>query len=296
VRLVLHYQTPGSLEAYYQEAGRAGRDGNPAQCVLFFGAADLLTQERLSGSDSGGEAALRSMEDYAHSEQCRQQAIALHFGIESNQEPCGVCDVCTHSVAEALVPASHKLPTATLTESELATLVAAVSELTSPAGKTGIARALRGSRAKALNKCGLLKISQHGALSEREERDIVAAIEQCLESGQLVRKGNRYPTVWLPNKPVRAPREASETNAGTKPRSNARAYTPMRGAFERFRKQKAKELKWKLFMVLQKRTILALDAKRPRTLKELEAIPGLGRAKIDRFGSELLRILREHGG
>jgi ATP-dependent DNA helicase RecQ len=295
VRLVVHYQTPGSLEAYYQEAGRAGRDAEPAQCVMFFGAADLLTQQRLTSGDSqSSDEALRAIEAYAYAEQCRVQVICEHFGVDSGNEPCGRCDVCSGSVAEALVPAARTTPITQLTEVEIATIVEAVGELSSPAGKTGIARALRGSRAKALNKCGLLKISQHGALSEREERDIVAAIEACLESGQLVRKGDRYPTVWLPNKPVRpAQRPVVAGGEVAKPKRTARAYTPLRAALERFRKQKARELKWKLFMVLQKRTIVALDTKRPQTLKALEAIPGLGRAKIDRFGSDLLRLVRE---
>lgn len=294
VRVVAHYGAPGSLEAYYQEAGRAGRDGDAAKCVMFFGASDLATHSLLASSKSAHEA-LAGIEHYANSDACREQQICAHFGIEESPE-CGRCDVCTGTVIHSDAP--PPAPFDALDEAQVAIVVAAVGELSKPAGKTGIARALRGSRAKTINKCGLLKISQHGKLRGVDERAIIAAIDQCLEEGTLVPKGSKYPTVWLPGKPVRS--TSSEKNASpyAKPRStkkrSSNRYSMLQGALERFRKQKARELKWKPYMVFQKRTIVALDDERPRTLAALRSIPGLGHAKVERFGSEILRLVREN--
>ncbi len=297
VRIVAHYQTPSSVESYYQEAGRAGRDGDDAKCVMFFGAADLVTQRRIVSGKGAGEALL-AIESYAKSETCREQVICAHFGLDGTAI-CTRCDVCTGTVTGADDEAREETVTP-LTPEQVAVIIAAVGELSKPAGKTGIARALRGSRAKGLNKCGLLKMSQHGALRGVEERGIVRAIEACLESGELVRKGNRYPTVWPPGKAVRAsPSKPGEP--APRPRKSAKRtqgsrnhYSPLQGALERFRKSKARELKWKPYMVFQKRTMVALDSERPSTLVELESIPGLGRVKVERFGDEILRLVREN--
>ena len=106
VRLLVHFQLPGTLEAYYQEAGRAGRDGGPARCMLFHGAADVMTQRRLMGDAPAGRAgrehhehreqALQLLVDYAHGHQCRQQVLCAHFaGSHEGIGACGRCDVCT---------------------------------------------------------------------------------------------------------------------------------------------------------------------------------------------------------
>ncbi len=309
IRLVVHYQTPGSLEAYYQEAGRAGRDKEPAACVMFFAPRDIATQRRIaSGKSRGIGEALRAIEAYAETDECREQQICVHFGVEDSP-PCGRCNNCRGEHFEDEASAARREEVALLDDAGRALLLAAVDELSKPAGKTNIARALRGSRAKALNKCGLLKISQHGTLRDVEERVIVRTIEDCLSTGELVHKGNKYPTVWLPGKPVRqsnrdtasAESEAKQhtfkrrsfpkKKSATKSRA---AYSLLQGALERFRKTKARQLKWKPYMVFQKRTLVALDEMRPTSLEELEAVPGLGRAKIDRFGEELLQLVREH--
>ncbi|MFT5355288.1 MAG: ATP-dependent DNA helicase RecQ, partial [Polyangiales bacterium] len=230
--------------------------------------------------------------------ECREQSICEHFGM-TESPACGRCDVCTDSVVVTPELEARQEAFEALSAGERATVIAAVGELSKPAGKTGIARALRGSRAKSLNKCGLLKISQHGALRGVDERAIVRCIEDCLDNGELVRKGNKYPTIWLPGKPVRA---SAPTPAPTKRapkrglgRAAPRAhYTPLQGALERFRQQKARELKWKPYMVFQKKTIVAIDERRPGSLEELERIPGLGNIKIERFGEDLLRLVEEN--
>jgi len=237
--------------------------------------------------------ALRAIESYAETRECREQVICAHFGVDE-APACGRCDVCTGSVRAEPEPERSE-PVASLTEAQIAVVIAAVGELTKPAGKTAIARALRGSRAKNVNKCGLLKISQHGALRGVEERAIVRAIEGCLESGELVRKGNKYPTVWPPGKPVRVPKAKEDSVPKRAARRRTRnRYSPLQGALERFRRDKARELKWKPYMVFQKRTMVALDDRRPGTLRELEAIPGLGKIKVERFGHEILELVRQN--
>src|SRR4051812_46328585 len=86
VRVIVHFQAPGSLEAYYQEAGRAGRDGEPGHCLMLFGAADLMTQRRLHdrAGDGRHEAALAALERYAHAASCRQQILCAHFTDHDN--------------------------------------------------------------------------------------------------------------------------------------------------------------------------------------------------------------------
>ncbi|MFT4978838.1 MAG: ATP-dependent DNA helicase RecQ, partial [Myxococcota bacterium] len=95
VRLVIHAQAPGTLEAYYQQAGRAGRDNAPARCVLLYSPGDTRTQARIRG-DSASRPGLavggRALADYIYGTTCRQQAFAQHFGVV--QPACGCCDVC----------------------------------------------------------------------------------------------------------------------------------------------------------------------------------------------------------
>jgi ATP-dependent DNA helicase RecQ len=116
VRLIVHFQAPGSLEAYYQEAGRAGRDGAAARCLLLFGAADLALQRRQqSGERPNVEEALAAVEDYAFATRCRQQVLCAHFTGADAGAACGSCDVCLGTaVAEehhsSAAPAPRRAP------------------------------------------------------------------------------------------------------------------------------------------------------------------------------------------
>jgi ATP-dependent DNA helicase RecQ len=306
IRLIVHFQTPGSVEAYYQEAGRAGRDGEAARCVLYFGAGDLMTQRRLSqnGSRSAAlearrEKALEAMERYATSIRCRHQALVAHFtGRPPGEDPvCGRCDVCTDSDAvleKQRGVETEREPVRTLAPEAKSVILAAVERLRRPVGKTNLARALRGSRAKSLARGGLLTLPEYGSLANYSEADIVAAVGELLTEGSLKRTGRKYPTVWIPGKPLRS---SGRESSATSPRRSSRygATSSIARALDNYRRRKAKALRWKTYMVLQRKVMLAIERTEPQSLAELERIPGLGPAKVARFGDDILELVRAHG-
>jgi ATP-dependent DNA helicase RecQ len=310
IRLIVHFQTRGSIEAYYQEAGRAGRDGEASRCVLFFGPGDLATQRRLqSGAslsatmEARKERALAAMAQYATVIECRQRRLSAHFTGSDERPACGGCDVCEDAGAVRTTLAKStpdRPPLRELRNEELDSIVEAVDRLKRPVGKANLARALRGSRAKSLARGGLLMMPEYGTLAEYDEASIVAAIEALLVNGRLQRTGRKYPTVWIPGKAIRGSTKSESSGDGEEtPRKPLKRRPGRHGgsiarALDNYRRRQARALKWKSYMVFQRRAILAIDREEPDSLAALARIPGLGPAKIERFGNDILDLVRQH--
>jgi len=308
IRLIIHFQTPGSVEAYYQEAGRAGRDGDPAHCLLLFGRADLATQRRLSERsatsgtlDQRRNDALAGIERYATEMCCRHQALVSHFTGQDDEPECGRCDHCRGDAIEieaSFVRDESVSQIESLPDAAKDLIVAAVDRLSRPVGRRNLAQALRGGKAKSLSRGGLLSMPEYGRLSEHSEDSVVAAIDHLLGEGRLQRTGRKYPTVWMPGKPVRT-RKTLGADGGPASTRRARSTSRYGGdiarALDNYRKRTARALGWKTYMVFQRRVILAIDREEPDSLDALARIPGLGPAKIERFGEDILDLVRTHG-
>lgn len=302
VRLIVHFQAPGSLEAYYQEAGRAGRDGLAARCLMFFSAGDMVTQRRLGAGTVSElvtrrkQAALAAIEGYAHEVRCRQDVLVEHFLPDSLSAPCEVCDICTNKddvVAAANTAAPVKV-LEQLSDEDLQTIVQAVDRLRRPVGRLNLAKALRGGQAKSLSRGGLLTLPEYGTLKGYDEPSVVAAIDALLSTGVLMRAGKKYPTVWIAGKPIRA--KVADDGAPKKARKTPQRAGNIARSLDNYRKQEARKLKWKPYMVMQRKALMAIDKERPDSLDSLLRIPGLGPAKVERFGADILEIVRKYGG
>lgn len=301
VRMVIHANAPGTLEGWVQEAGRAGRDGAPARCVLLYGASDALTHARLRGKSPrpGVEAGWRALQAVVFGDTCRQVAFHEYFG-GIDGAACGVCDVCTRpSAVEAEVESArdeHQTRkrardsareialSLRLNAEEESIILDFVGHLAKPAGATLVAAALRGSRAKLVLRRKLDENPRYGALRHLPEITLQDALQELLDRGSLARKGKKYPTLWLADRPVRPRREGA-------PRV---ARTGLSAALRRLRTAEARKRKWKPYQVFPDAVMEAILAARPASLEALEALPGMGPKRVERYGPQILSLIAEN--
>jgi ATP-dependent DNA helicase RecQ len=164
----------------------------------------------------------------------------------------------------------------------------ALGDLPKPTGRANLAKALRGSKAKMVVKLGLDRLEAYGFFQEHKEGEVLAALDQLLADGRLEMRGRKYPKLWIAGR--EAPGRASKSK-----RSSKRTQSELAKALENYRRRTAKRLKWKPYMVFHRKVIRGIEAHEPRTLEDLARVPGLGPAKVERFGEDILDLVRRYG-
>lgn len=307
VRLVVHYQVPSSLEAYYQEAGRAGRDNAPADCILFYKNADVATQAFMISKESnfkGGDTLLKFIKDYANQLICRQVQLCAYFG-ETIKE-CGICDICMQSdlspdrdkfLKNEELKAKKKIEKRTydFDETEEEAILEFLTQFPATFGKNLIAKTLAGKKTKDILRYRLERNPHHGKLNRIPEEAIVAKLEDWTERKKVLVSGNKYPKLYLPRTgPVKRTSgrlSVDGTLQSPKPKKAPTENSQILKELMNYRDKKSRQLKWKKFMVFQNPVLKRIAERKPRSLAELEATKGVGPAKVERFGNDILEIL-----
>jgi len=307
VRLVVHYQVPSSLEAYYQEAGRAGRDNASAQCILFYKNADVATQAFMLSKESnfkGGDTLLKFIKEYANKLECRQIQLCSYFG--ETISPCGSCDICISSDLsidrvkfiknEALKAKKREEKRSyDFDESEEASIREFLLQFPATFGKNLIAKTLAGKKTKDILRYRLERNPHHGKLLKIPEEAIIAKLEDWTEQKKVLVSGTKYPKLYLPETRTVKRMSGKLDKNGNLPLPKQKKPPTDNSMILRelmnFRDRKSRQLKWKKFMVFQNPVLKRIAESKPKTLVELESTKGVGPSKVERFGNEILEIL-----
>lgn len=293
VRRVIHYQMPGSLENYYQEAGRAGRDGEPADVTLLYAPGDIHTQRFLlmqsSEPDTGK---LHYMIDYAQTTQCLRKKLLSYF-LEDAPERCGHCGNCdTEFLQEEITLDAQKI-------------ISCVHRCGERFGGGMIADVLTGSRNKKLLDFGLDKVSTYNVMPDQSKKQVQKRIDQLIGRGYLTRTDDRFPVLRLNEKSMEALAKDAKIVISVRKEDKktqridaGRGLTPAgHEKFERlrsWRSRRAAEENVPAYVIASDRTLLSVLQVLPRTKKELLRVHGIGEAKAERIGEEILAFVREH--
>ncbi|HAZ9648097.1 TPA: DNA helicase RecQ [Enterococcus faecium] len=288
VRFVIHYQIPGSLEAYYQEAGRAGRDGLSSEAILLFSPQDIQVQkffiqqsQREEGQKQKEYEKLKAMTEYVYIESCLQQYILNYFGETSS--PCNRCGNCLDD--REIVEVT--------TEAQM--VLSCLKRMGENYGKQMLMKVLAGSKEQKLQALGFGHLSTYGLMKNQSQKETMQLIEYLISNGYLLTINGEYPVLKVTERGIQVLKGQESVYRKEPKKVQQLSDEETDTLFEVLRELRtdlASEAGVPPYVVFSDSTLKEMSRIRPSSRLEMLQIKGVGQSKLDKYSEAFLSRIK----